>query len=433
MEDRRDRYCIIGAGSSGLAAIRAFRQHGVSVECLEREDDIGGLWYYGKPSSSTYRSTHMLTSRLVTEYPDFPMPKHYPHFPHHSLVFEYFKSYVRHFDLYPSIEFNVSVQNIVPRGDDWEVTLADGSTRLYRGVVIANGHHWDPLVPETPGHFAGKVLHSKEYKTPELFADQRVLVVGAGNSGADIALEAIGNARRVFVSSRNGLHILPKFSFGTPADVTLGQMIRWRVPMWLIRKIVAFGAWAIVGTPSDYGFLPPKHRLFESHPTVNSQLLYRIGHGDLTAKPGVTELCGDSVRFADGSIEAIDVIVYATGYRVTFPFIEREHLNWRNGTPDLYLRIFHPTHHRLCVVGMIQPTTSGQWGLAHYQSQLIARYFKTLDTDTSRTDWFHETKRDTTQDLRRGYGTVDTERHAIEIEPFHYERLLRRLTRRFER
>ena len=433
MDDRGDRYCVVGAGSSGLAAIRAFRQHGVPVECLEQEDGIGGNWYYGKPCSSTYRSTHMLTSRGVTEYPDFKMPDHYPHFPHHSLVYEYFQAYARHFDLYPHIEFNAPVANIEPESDAWRVTLQSGVTRRYRGVVIANGHHWDPFLPEVPGRFDGVALHSKAYKTPDLFTDKRVLVVGAGNSGADIALEATQSARQVFLSSRNGLHILPKFSFGQPGDETIALLARWRVPLWLQRLIVGFGAWAINGRPEEYGFPKARQKIFESHPTVNSQLLYRIGHGDITAKCGLSELCGDRVRFADGSVEDIDVIVYATGYRLSFPFIDPAHLNWKDGAPDLYLRVFHPLRHRICVVGMIQPNTSGQWGLAHYQSQLIARYLKALDAAPATAGWFLKAMQDTSRDLRHGHGNFATDRHRLEIEPYSYQRLIERLIRRFDR
>lgn len=260
-----------------------------------------------------------------------------------------------------------------------------------------------------------------------------MLVVGAGNSGADIALDAVPCAKQVFLSSRNGLHLLPKFSFGAPGDVTIMQLARWHVPLWLQRLIVGFGAWAINGRPEALGFPKARQKIFESHPTVNSQLAYRIGHGDITVKPGLVELCGDRVRFRDESTEVVDVIVFATGFRLSFPFIEHAHLNWKDGAPDLFLQVFHPAHDRLCVVGMIQPNTSGQWGLAHYQSQLIARYFKHLDRAPAAVEWFRKKKQDTSLDLRRGHGNFSTERHRIEIEPYSYQRLLERLIRRFDR
>ncbi|HVW38879.1 MAG TPA: NAD(P)-binding domain-containing protein, partial [Pirellulales bacterium] len=224
---RTAKYCVVGAGSSGLAVARWLAACGIEFDCLEREDDVGGNWYYGKPQSSVYRSTHLISSKPLTEYRDFPLPAEYPDYPSHAQVWEYFRGYARHFELYPRIEFRTSVERIEPaaeigpHGPYWDVavstqaeTNADAASRgvlnsevrRYRGVIIANGHNWDPKWPEFPGRFDGLSLHSAEYKTPDVLRGRRVLVVGGGNSGCDIAVEAAQNAVRTFHSLRRGYH-----------------------------------------------------------------------------------------------------------------------------------------------------------------------------------------------------------------------------------
>ena len=211
IEDRSHKFCIVGAGSSGLAAVRALMAAGIPCDCLEREDDVGGNWYYGRPHSSVYASTHTISSKRLTEYVDFPMPKEYPAYPHHRQVWEYLKSYARHLGLYEHIELNCTIANITYEGTGWVVRLANGAERRYRGIIVANGHNWDPRLPKYPGKFDGQVFHSSQYKTPDVLAGRRVLVVGAGNSGCDIAAESAQHAAQTWHSTRRGYHYLPKF------------------------------------------------------------------------------------------------------------------------------------------------------------------------------------------------------------------------------
>lgn len=425
-----DKYCVIGAGSSGLAVAKNLRQAGLAFDCLEREDDIGGNWYYGKPHSSVYQSTHLISSKSLTEYTDFPMPREYPDYPHHQQVWEYLRSYARHFDLYDAIEFNTAVGSVEPSEGQWLVKLADGRQRRYRGVVIANGHNWDPERPEYPGRFDGLALHSAEYKTPDVLRGRRVLVIGGGNSGCDIAVEAAQNAVETFYSLRRGYHYLPKYFAGKPADQCGERFLRWRMPLWARRAIAAAMVRLVLGKPERYGLPKPDHRLFETHPIINSQLLYYVGHGEIRVKPDVAELCGDRVRFTDGSVEPIDVIVYATGFKISFPFIDRQYLNWRDGRPDLYLNIFHPQYDTLCVAGLIQPD-SGQWGLVDYQAQLIARFFRALEHDPRAAEAFRRRKVRAGEDLGDGIRYVPSSRHLLEVEHFSYRRKLQKLIRQF--
>jgi hypothetical protein len=452
VDDRSANFCIVGAGSSGLAALKALVAAGIPCDCLEREDDVGGNWYYGRPHSSVYASTQTISSKRLTEYVDYPMPHEWPAYPHHTQVLEYLRNYARHFGLYERIEFGCEIAKIecergarsaelgAPKTTDsadalraprttWLVTLKDGTQRRYRGVIVANGHNWDPRVPEIPGSFSGETLHAARYKTPDVLVGKRVLIVGAGNSGCDIAVEAAQHAARTFISMRRGYHYLPKFWRGLPIDYLNERLLRKRIPLFLRRLAATYIERISFGTPGRV--LPkPDHRLFESHPIINSQLFYYAAHGRIGVKPDVAELCGNEVRFADGSREPIDLIVYATGYRISFPFLDRALLNWQDDKPRLFLNAFHPDRDDLFVIGLIQPD-SGQFGLVDYQSRLVAAYLAATDAGRPQADRFRALKRDADVDLSAGLRYLDSPRHLLEVEHFSYRKRLQQLLAEF--
>ncbi len=420
-----DRYCILGAGASGLAVAKNFLQAGISFDCLEREDQIGGTWCYGKPYSSVYDSTHLISSKRLTELTDFPIPRDYPEFPGHRQVLEYFRNYARHFSLQEHIQFNTTVERMEPYDPTgarpgWQVRLANGECRSYRGVVIANGHNWDPRLPDYPGEFAGTILHSSEYKTPDVLHGKRVLVVGGGNSGCDLAVEAAIHSAHAIQSLRRGYHVLPKFFKGKPLDRYNEFLLRRKMPLWVRRLGARMVVRWVLGPPELAGLPRPEHRLLESHPILNSRLHGLAAHGKLTFRPDVQQLLSDRVRFVDGTEASIDVLLYATGFRLSFPFVDRQHLNWKNDRPQLFLNTFHPQRNDLFFAGLIQPD-SGQWGLVDYQSQLIARY---LHANVRQTNWFDRLKQ---SKPARGIRYLDTPRHRLEIEHFSYRRQLQKL------
>lgn len=453
------KFCILGAGSSGLAVAKNFRACGIAFDCLEREDDVGGNWYFGKPHSSVYRSTRLISSKRGTEYTDFPMPDDWPDHPGHAQVWEYLRAYARHFGLYENIEFCTTVVRIEPASGElratsdekdqdsevsllvarrsplaassgWEVTLGDGSRRRYRGVVIANGHNWDPRWPEFTGRFAGETMHSAEYKSPKVCRGRRVLVVGGGNSGFDIAADVSPHAAATFHSLRRGYRVLPRFYRGTPIDQCGTWMLKWRLPLW-VRRWAAARSQAVAWSDEVSAGLPrPDHRFLETHPVINSRWPYEVAAGTIRVKPDVRELAGDSVVFADGSRESVDMILFATGFKLSFPFIDREHLNWRDERPELHLNVFHPDRDDLFVVGLIQPD-SGQFGLVDYQSQLVARYIAGLDANAPAAKRFQQEKRREQPPLDGGIDYVRSPRHLLEVEHYSYQRQLQRQIKRF--
>ena len=422
---------MIGAGPSGLTALKNLRELDILATAFERDADVGGNWHYHGSASSVYDSTHLISSKRQTEYVDFPMPDDYPPYPSRQQALDYLRSYTDHFRLRDHIALGCEVESVTHDGRHWQVQIAGESTpRTFSAVIVANGHHAEPLYPELPGQFAGDVLHSKQYKTPDLLAGRRVLVVGAGNSGCDIAVEAAKYASAAFISMRRGYHFLPKFLRGKPIDVAGEFLHRWGVPLWARRFIARGMIHVAVGPLENYGLPKPDHKLFESHPIVNSQLLYELGHGRLSVKPDVYELCGNEVKFTDGTSEPIDLIIYATGFKVSFPFLDPGLILDQRGLPRLYLNAFHPQRDDLFVAGLIQPD-SGLWGLADLQCRIIARYLHGLWHDSQSVAWFQRLKSAGRVDLGHGVRYVDSPRHALEVEYYGYRQRLRKLLRRF--
>ncbi len=432
------KYCIIGAGSSGLTAAKNLKQQGIAYDIFEREDGIGGNWYYGRPNSSVYRSIHLISSKPLTEYTDFPMPADYPDYPSHEQVLAYFNAYARHFAIERDIQLNTEVTRVEPVEDVrlWDVTVrrldrSDGvggsatETRRYRGVIICNGHNWCPKIPAYPGAFAGRTLHSSEYKTPDALEGRRVLVVGAGNSGCDIAAESATHAAKTFLSTRRGYWYMPKYFFGRPVDQVGERLLRLGVPLAVRRLIGRVTYGLAVGDLSRYGVKKPDHKLFETHPIVNAQLPYYIAHGAVIHKPDIARLDGDGVIFTDGTREAIDLIVYATGFRIVFPFMDTAHLSWRRDYPSFYLNVFSPRYDNLFIVGLIQPD-SGQWGLEDWQAKAVARFIHAQERAPRKAKRFAARKRVGQEHFGGRIKYKESTRHYVEVENYSYRRRLER-------
>ena len=417
---------MVGAGPHGMSALKALLQHGIEADGIEREDDVGGNWNFGAENSRVYESTHLISSKPFTQFPDFPMPASYPDYPSHVQAQDYIKRYASHFGLYDHIKFGCEV-TAISAGSQVDITIKDlltdaSSTERFAGVVIANGHNWHPKLPYYPGLplFRGERLHSADYKSAEQLRGKRVLIVGAGNTGCDIAVEAAIVADAAYHSSRRGYWYSPKYALGRPSDQVADLLLALRVPLAVRRVIFAAVVRLVVGDLTRFGMAKPDHRFFETHPVVNQLLPYFVGHGKVTPKPDIERFDEDSVEFTDGSTAKVDTVVFATGYLATFPFAADELLNIRDGRPHLGRQIFSPAHPGVVVSGLIQPD-SGQWTLAHWQGMLIAHYARASRDRPADAAGFAQRVSD--QAERRytgGADYADTSRHNFEVAHQEY-------------
>ncbi|MCX4857211.1 NAD(P)-binding domain-containing protein [Streptomyces canus] len=374
-DDRTDRWCIIGAGPAGLATAKNFRDASLPFEIVERQDSLGGIWRYGEPGGVVYRSTCMISSKRLSAFRGFPMPAAAQDFLGHREALAYLTDYAHANGLPEHIRYGLAVSRVRRAGAAWSVTFEDGRACLYRGVVVASGHHWDPKPARFPGRFDGRVLHSSEYRTPGVLQGKRVLIVGTGNSGTDIAVESSRVAARTLSSVRQGCHYLPKYFLGRPMDEVMELFVRARAPRFVHRWVRRIAIWCVFGDPSRFGLPRPSRRIMDGRLILNSELVHHVAHGSVVSKPDVAELRGDRVRFTDGSEEEVDVIVHATGFNASLPFLSTDDLPPRGSGryPDLALHLFHPVHDGLFVVGMIQPD-SGAWWLFDDQAATVAAY-----------------------------------------------------------
>jgi hypothetical protein len=430
--DRGDSVCVIGAGASGLAAVKNLVEHGFQVDCYERETGVGGLWNWRQDRSPVYATAHVISSKPTSQYPDFPMPDWWPDYPHHSQVLAYLEHYADHFELRRHIWFGTEVIRVAPGpGEQWDVTTRStgggaGRTRRYAAVVVANGHHWSPKLPSYEGmdSFKGEVVHARGFKDPSLLRGRRVLVVGAGNTGCDVAAEAAQRAAVCWHSSRRGYWYAPKYLFGRPTDQVNAMAVAARLPIrarqWMGKRMLRLA----VGDLTRFGLPAPDHRLYETHPIVNSQLLYYLGHGRVTPVPEIARFHPDGVELVDGATIQPDLVVLATGYLPRFDFLDPELLGLdESGRPRLALQVFgrHPT---LAVAGLLQ-ADAGVLGLFHWQAVMIARWLQLREVDPTRAaavwSWldgqrgrWHEAK------------VKPTSRHWFEVSHAKYLRALQR-------
>jgi cation diffusion facilitator CzcD-associated flavoprotein CzcO len=398
------KVCIIGAGPSGFTTAKRLKDANIPYDCFELSDNIGGNWYFNNPNgmSSCYESLHIDTSKWRLAFEDFPVPKDWPDFPHHSQLLQYFHDYVDHFGVRETITFNTGVDHAARRDDGlWEVRLSTGETRVYDALIVANGHHWDPRIPdEYPGEFDGYQVHSHHYRDPFEpydFRGKKVMIVGGGNSAMDISSELSQRpiADTLYISLRRGIWVLPKYMNGKPADKAV--LPAW-LPSGLGRKLARGAIKKSIGNMEDYGLPKPDHEPLEGHPSVSGEFLTRVGCGDINVKGAIDRLDGNGVVFKDGTREEIDAIVWATGYQISFPFFSDDLLKPdENHKFDLFKRMVRDGFDNLFFVGLAQPLPT-LVNLAEQQAKLIAAYLtaeyalpppEEMQTITRKDDEFH--------------------------------------------
>lgn len=310
------RYCVIGAGAAGMAALQALLRAGLDVDGFEAGERVGGHWH------TDYDNLHLITPRDGSGFRGEPMPEDWPDFPRRAQMVEYLEGFADRHDLRRHITFGCRVERLVPVGpnarDGWDVELGDGTVRRYAGVLVANGHNSVPFVPSVPGRFDGDTLHSVQFSNAHETPGQRVLVVGSGNSGCDIASELAQTGHDVVMSIRHGHLFQPKSFFGKPR----GTLKVMKLPPRLLDPVLRGMIRMAVGRPEAYGLPAPVGKsLNDQRPVVNSLVLHWIQHGRIQPKPGLERFDGDTVHFSDGTSVEVDTVVWATGFKAVLPFL----------------------------------------------------------------------------------------------------------------
>ncbi|MBF4995255.1 NAD(P)-binding domain-containing protein [Arthrobacter gandavensis] len=411
---------VIGAGPSGLAAMRAVARRGLDVVGFEAHNDVGGLWNIENPASTVYESAHLISSRTTTEFAEFPMPEGTPDYPGHRHLLRYFRSYAEHFGLACRFRFSTRVTAAVQTDDggwqlSWQGPDGGGSGR-FSAVVVASGTLHTPYLPTFPGEFAGEIRHSAGYRQAGDLAGKRVLIVGAGNSGCDIAVDAVHHAAAVDISVRRGYYFVPKYVFGRPTDtLNQGKPLPRPLKQFLDKRLLRM----FTGDPVRFGFPKPHYRIYESHPVVNSLILHHLGHGDLSVKPDIERLDGSTVHFRDGSSGEYDLLLSATGYVLSYPFLSPDLLGWAGASPQLYLNIFSRQARNLMVVGMVEASGLG-WEGRYRQAELVAEYLAARQKNPCRAAAFDAAVRGPSPDVTGGYRYLGLDRMSYYVNKDAY-------------
>uniref|UniRef100_A0A4X2KB83 Flavin-containing monooxygenase n=1 Tax=Vombatus ursinus TaxID=29139 RepID=A0A4X2KB83_VOMUR len=394
------RVAIIGAGSCGLPAIKCCLDEGLEPTCFEQNDDIGGLWKFQVRNisylgASIYKSLTINTSKEMMAFSDFPIPEDYPNYMHNSQVMDYFRAYAKHFGLLPYIFFKTTVLSVSKQPDfsitgQWNVITESSGVKessVFDAVLVCTGHHVEPYLPLSffPGirKFKGQILHSWKYKQPEHFRDKRVVMIGLGNSGADITVDLSHAVKKIFLSTRSGSWVVNRVSDnGFPLDVTyftrFRNIIRHFTPLCLLNR---WGENKLNSrfNHTHYG-LKPSHRFLSKYPIVGDDLPNGIISGRIAVKPNVKEFTETAVIFEDGTKEDnIDAVIFATGYSFSFPFLEESVIKIKNNHVSLYKHVFPPFLEKptLAIIGLLQPL-GAIMPIAELQVRGATRVFKGL-------------------------------------------------------
>lgn len=343
---RKDRLLVIGAGPVGLGMADALLRGGLPYDHVEARAGVGGNWYEG-----VFKNTHIISSKRSTAFADYPMPADFPDFPSRTQVQAYLGQFARDRGLLPRIEFSTAVTAARQHADgSWEVELTGGARRLYKGLVVCNGHHWERNWPRYPGHFAGEMIHSKDFFDPATLRDKRVLVIGGGNSGADLACEAARHGACSDISLRSGYWYLPKTVFGRP----LTDLPIWNLPVAMQKPILKALVRITIGDYRAYGLERPDHDLFDRHPAFGTEMLTYLRQGRISARPDIARFEGYTVHFKDGRTADYDLVIAATGFKTVFPFLPQGTVGVRDGIAQIYGGAFPASVKNLYLVGTMQ-------------------------------------------------------------------------------
>ena len=424
------KVAVIGAGPSGITAIKNFIDEGFDVTAFERCDGVGGNWRFNDPSghSSVFETTHIISSKYTSFYEDYPLPDDASDYPSHKELLSYFNGYAEHFDIKKNIKFGTEVLSCKQSanggwfvkyrhlGSDEEISLE------FDALVVCNGHHHAPRYPQYKGEFSGEYIHSHDYKRAAPFANKRVLVIGGGNSACDVAVETSRISQETSLSWRRGYHLVPKFMYGLPADV-YAKRSRW-IPQFLRIPFMKYMLEQYQGKNEDIGLPKVTNKTLATHPTVNSDLYNAIRHGKVKPRPDIESFSENTVNFVDGTTGEYDVVIACTGFKIKHSFFEKDLINFEDGPVPLLHKMLPADIKNLYFIGLFQPLGC-IWPGAELQSKLGAKH---LSGKWKPTDDINKL---IAQELKNpDVDQIKTPRHTITVDDFSFRGRLKKELKR---
>jgi cation diffusion facilitator CzcD-associated flavoprotein CzcO len=413
---RPRRYCVIGAGAAGLAAVKALIDQNLEVDCYEQTNRVAGHWH------TDYECLHLITPRPTSGFAGFPMPEAFPLFPSRDDMRSYIESFAEQQGLLSYIRFGERVDKLTPIGpagsEGWQVATSNGRNERYDAVLVANGHLWSPRIPEIGQDYAGTQMHSSQYRNRRDLVGGRVLVVGAGNSGCDLAVDAAQAGAETYIAMRRGQVFQPKTFFGLPRSEL---PFLARLPAWLQERILRYLVVVNLGKARNYKGMPTpaSANLNRQPPVVNSQLLYWIHHGRITVTSAVRAIDGVRVTFEDGGALSFDTILWATGFKACLPFLDPSLIRTENDIPLRLAGGVVPIGlSNIFLIGMIAPR-GPQLPVYSAQSELVALHLRFSEA----TNWVG------TDYLTSGQQPVA----RIDVLRHEWERQMQQMRRRMDR
>lgn len=417
------RAAIIGGGPAGLTQARVLQALGIPFTIFERNADFGGLWNRDDPASPVYDSAHLISSRTMTGFEGYPMPEDWADYPSGRHILRYIRDFAKAYGLYEGAVFGESVEKAEPVDGGWRLTTDNGRVEGFRWLIAANGSNWKPIIPQWPGEFTGDLRHAASYKNAAELTGKKVLVVGLGNSGVDIACDATATATRVAVSVRRGYHIVPKHILGKPADVFAADSPP--LPFFLRQRIFQTLLKILIGDLGKYGMPKPDHRLMETHPLLNDQFIHYLRHGDVEILGDIERFDGADVVFKDGRVEAFDTVICATGFDWEVPYVDPDLLPWDRGRLAPPLSIF-PDAKNLFLISFVESNGSS-FSLFNEMSWVIGRAILAEQSDPAANAKLHKILKDVKFDVTGGLKMQDTDRHVGYMDNAAYRKAIIRL------
>ncbi|KAJ3417566.1 hypothetical protein HDV05_000023 [Chytridiales sp. JEL 0842] len=433
---------IIGGGVSGLVTLKSCLEQDLSCLLLESKTYLGGLWTYSpkRNDPTVMLFTHINVSKQNYSFSDFPYSDKTRDYCKHDEISSYFNAYADKFQLREHIKFGVKATRVEPidktdYSKGWKVTINESSsssssapgatnstqTIYAKAVAIATGHHSVPNYPSFKGQdkYTGVIEHTVEYKDAALngVQDKRVLVVGVGNSAVDVAVNCVGVASRVALSTRTGAWIFPNYILGSPTDHYASRLmlaLPWRA-MNLITELIL--NW--LNGPTQHGFPRPAKAMI-SHPTTSPFFLGHIARGSIETFPNIQQFDGGkSVLFTDGTKEEFDHVIFATGFKMDLsvldPTLVPQILDTSTQQLHLFKNMISPSiGPSLALIGFVQPTSGGILPMSEVQ----ARYFSLLNSKKVSLPPVDKMKKTIVKDNRRNSDRFrKSERHTIQQDP----------------